>query len=34
MPELPEVETTLKGISKEILHNKEIKSFDCQRTQT
>ena len=29
MPELPEVETTLRGISKEIL-NKEIKSFVCR----
>ena len=29
MPELPEVETTLRGISKEIL-NKKIKSFVCR----
>ena len=29
MPELPEVETTLKGVSKEIL-NKKIKSFVCR----
>lgn len=29
MPELPEVETTLKGISKGILH-KKIGSFDCR----
>ena len=29
MPELPEVETTLRGISNGILH-KKIKSFDCR----
>ena len=29
MPELPEVETTLRGISKRIL-NKEIKTFDLR----
>ena len=29
MPELPEVETTLRGISKKIL-NKEIKTFDLR----
>ena len=29
MPELPEVETTLRGISNGILQ-KKIKSFDCR----
>ena len=29
MPELPEVETTLKGLYKGILH-KRIRSFDCR----